>query len=303
MGVVVEIATGVRQLGISQQSAQRAAFGGLAKHPVDLGGGGVAGSLQGDVQRRDVHRGHAYGFGLDAPGKFRQQAFDAARQTGGHRDHRLERRTGTAQVLMVVGVDHRLVVHRRVDGGDRHVFQADRLVQQLEQRHPAIGRAGGVGDQRFAAAEVLLVDPIDDGGVDVRLARHRLREQHPRRAGAEETLGLGAIGVLAGALQHQVDPQRLPVDGLRSRAAQHLHAIAVDVQAVAVDLHFAGKAAMGGVEAGQVLDAGLVGQVVQRDDLEAQLLRALVQRAQDAAADTAIAIERDAKRRGGHRQG
>lgn len=52
---------------------------------------------------------------------------------------------------------------------------------------------------------------------------------------------------------------------------------------------------MGGVEAGQVLDAGLVGQVVQRDDLEAQLLRALVQRAQDAAADTAIAIERDAK--------
>lgn len=52
MGVVVEIATGVRQLGISQQSAQRAAFGSLAKHPVDLGGGGVAGSLQGDVQRQ-----------------------------------------------------------------------------------------------------------------------------------------------------------------------------------------------------------------------------------------------------------
>ena len=37
---------------------------------------------------------------------------------------------------MVVGIDHRLIVHRRVNGGDRHVFQADRLVQQTHDGTP-----------------------------------------------------------------------------------------------------------------------------------------------------------------------
>jgi hypothetical protein len=46
-------------------------------------------------------------------------------QAGGHRNHRLERRAGTAQVFMVVGVNHRLVVHRRVNRGNRHVLQAE----------------------------------------------------------------------------------------------------------------------------------------------------------------------------------
>ncbi|MNT33815.1 hypothetical protein D3C72_1697610 [compost metagenome] len=147
MWVMVEITTGVRQLGVGQQTFERAAGGSLAQDPVDFGGVGVANGLHRNVEARHVHRRHTYGFGLNSSGKFRQQTFDAARQTSGHRDHRLERRTGAAQVLVVIGIDHRLIVHRRVNRGDRHVFQANGLVQQTQQRHAAVGGAGGVGHQ------------------------------------------------------------------------------------------------------------------------------------------------------------
>ena len=53
---------------------------------------------------------------------------------------------------MVIGVDHRLVVHRRVNRGDRHIIQANRLIQQAQQRHAAVGGAGGVGHQQVHVA-------------------------------------------------------------------------------------------------------------------------------------------------------
>ncbi|MNE31732.1 hypothetical protein D3C80_1253130 [compost metagenome] len=203
---------------------------------------------------------------------------------------------------MVVGIDHGLVVHRRVDGGNGDVLQTHGLVEKFQQGHTAVGGAGGVGHQFLGAAQAVLVDSVDDGGIDVRLAAHGLGEQHPRRAGSEEALGVLAMGVLAGALQHQVHAQGGPVDAFRLGMAQHLHAIAIDMQAIAVHPHFAGKSAVGGVEAGQVFDAGLVGQVVQRDDLEARPVTALVERTQHAAADAAVAVEGDFEGAIGHGQ-
>ncbi|MNZ77053.1 hypothetical protein D3C78_955780 [compost metagenome] len=293
MGVVIEVAAGVGQLGVVEQALERAALGRLAQHAVDLGDAGVAAGLQGDVEARHVDRRHAHRLGLDPSGQFGEQALDATGQAGRHRDHRLERRAGAAQVLVVVGVDHRLVVHRRVDGGDGHVVQADGLVEHLEQRHAAVGGAGGVGQQALGTAEAGLIDSVDDGGVDVVLAGHRLGEQHPRRTGFDEALGVGTGLVDAGAFQHQIDAQRRPVNALRRRLAQHLHAVAVDVQAVAGHLHLAGEAAVGGVEAGQVLDAGLVGQVVERDDFQPGIRATFVERTQHATADAAVAVEGD----------
>ena len=52
----------------------------------------------------------------------------------------------------------------------------------------------------------------------------------------------------------------------------------------------------GGIEARQVRDAGLVGQVVERDDLQASRRPTLMQGAQHATTDTAIAVESDAIR-------
>ncbi len=201
---------------------------------------------------------------------------------------------------MVVGVDHGLVVHRRVDGGNGDVLQTHHLVEKFQQRHAAVGGAGRIGHQALAAIEAILVDPVDDGGVDIRLAGHGLRQQHAWRTGSDETLRLAAGDVLPGALQQQVDIQRGPVDRFRLALAQHLHAIAVDVQAVAVDLHLTRETPMSGVETGQVLDAGLIGQVIEGDDFQARPIPALMQRAQHAATDAAVAVEGDAKRAIGH---
>ncbi|MNE19322.1 hypothetical protein D3C80_1123980 [compost metagenome] len=288
---MVEITAGVRQFSVGQQTSQRAAQGGFAQHPVDLGRSGVAGGLQGDVQARHVNGRHAYGFGLNSPGKFRQQPFDATGKACGHRNHRLERRTGTAQVFVVIGIDDRLIVHRRVDGGDRHVLQAKGLVQHAQQRHAAVGGAGGVGDQPLGAIQAILVDPVDHCGVDICLTGHGLGEQHPRRTGVEKTLGIGAGVVGTGTLQHQIDVERRPVDPFRGGTAQDFHAVAIDMQTIAVDLHLTGKTPVGGVEACQVFNAGHIGQVVDRDDLETRLRPPLEQRSQDATTNSAVAVE------------
>ena len=291
MRVVVEITTGVGQLGVGQQPLERPGQRRLAQYPVDLGCGGVASGLQGDVQARDVDRRHAYRFGLDSPGKFREQTLDAARKAGGHRNHRLERRTGTAQVFMVIGVDHWLVVHGRVNGGDLYIVDAKCLIQHPQQRYTAVGGARSIGDQPLSAGQAVLVDAVHHRGIDVSLAGHGLGEQHPWRTGLEKALAIGTGVVGAGTLQDQVHVQGRPVDAFGRGAAHHLHAIAIDVQAIAIDLDLAGKAPMGGVEAGEVFQAGLVGQVVECDDLEIGPAAPLEQRAQNTAADTAITVE------------
>ena len=178
-----------------------------------------------------------------------------------------------------------------MDGGDRHVFDTHRLIQQFEQRHTTVGGAGGVGHQLLGAAQAILIDPVDHRGVDICLTGHRLRQQYARRASIDKALRLAAAGVLAGAFEQQIDIKCGPVDGFRAGLAQHFYAVAIDMQTIAVDLHLTGKTSVGGVEAGQVFNAGLVGQVVQRDDFQLCPGAPLMQRTQHAAADTAITVE------------
>ncbi|MNF58059.1 hypothetical protein D3C84_396040 [compost metagenome] len=192
---------------------------------------------------------------------------------------------------MVIGIDDRLIVHRRVNGGDRHVVQTNGLIQQAQQRHAAVGGAGRVGHQQFIAGQAILVHAVDDGRVDVRLAGHRLGKQHTRGAGVEETLAVFASVISAGALQHQIDAQGRPIDAFGGGTAQDLHAVAIDMQTIAVDFHLTGKTPVGGVETCQVFDAGHVRQIVDRDNLEPGLFASLEQRTQDATTNPAVAVE------------
>src|SRR3546814_18506535 len=61
----------------------------------------------------NVQNGHAYGFGLHLARELRQQSFHPLRQPGRHRHNRLHRRTRSAQVGMMVAIDHGLVVDRK----------------------------------------------------------------------------------------------------------------------------------------------------------------------------------------------
>jgi hypothetical protein len=110
---------------------------------------------------------HADGLGLYLAGQLRQQAFDAAGQTGRHRNDRLHGRTRAAQVVVVIAVDQRLVVHHRVQRGEQGLLDADFAIEQIQQRHDGIGRAGGGGDQLLVAGQAVLVDAGDDGRIDI----------------------------------------------------------------------------------------------------------------------------------------
>ena len=89
-----------------------------------------------------------------------------------------------------------------------------------------------------------------------------------------------------------VSTPRLPQGSLAGIALrQHLDAIAVDDQRIAVDLDLAAERTVHGVVARQMrIDLG-VAEIVDRDDLQLRALAALVQRAQHVAADAAVTID------------
>ncbi|MNG13613.1 hypothetical protein D3C84_973010 [compost metagenome] len=95
----------------------------------------------------------------------------------------------------------------------------------------------------------------------------------------------------AGALEHQIHIQGRPIDAFGGGTAQDLHAVAINMQTIALDPHFAGKPAVGGVEACQVFDTGHVGQVIDRHNLETGLGPPFEQRTQDATTYPAVAVE------------
>ena len=178
-----------------------------------------------------------------------------------------------------------------MNGGDRHVLQTKRLIQQAQQRHAAVGGAGGIGHQTLFAGQRVLVDAVHDGGVDIGVAGHRLRKQYAGSPGIKKALGVGAGVVDAGAFQHQVNAQRGPVDPFRGGTAEHFHAVAIDMQAVAFDPYLAGEPAMGGVEARQIFEAGHIGQVIECNNFKPGSGPSLKQRTQDATTNPAVAVE------------
>src|SRR5690606_41832677 len=101
MWVMVEITTGVLQLGIVEQPTILRLRRGF-EQTVHFCRAGIAPGLESDIQGRDVDRGHADRLGLDAPGQLRQQPPYTAGPTGGHRDPRLEGRARPPQTRAVV---------------------------------------------------------------------------------------------------------------------------------------------------------------------------------------------------------
>ena len=141
------------------------------------------------------------------------------------------------------------------------------------------------------ALSVRVVDAVHDRRVDV-LAAGR-GDDHLLRAALEVRRGLLLGREEAGALEHDVDAERRPrqLGGIALR--EHLDAVAVDHHRVAVDLDRARELAVRRVVAGQVRVGLRAAQIVDRDDREIVLLPAFVVRAQDVAADAAVAVDGD----------
>ena len=80
--------------------------------------------------------------GRELPRKLRQDALDANGQPRIDRDNGLRRGSGLAQVGVVIGIQHWLVIHQRMNGGDSCRLDTKRVVEGRQNRHYRVGRAG-----------------------------------------------------------------------------------------------------------------------------------------------------------------
>src|SRR3954465_7464365 len=107
--------------------------------------------------------GHAQGETVELAFKLGQYEGNGAGGTRRGRDYVERGGTGATQVLVRVIKDH-LVVGVGVDRGDEALDDAEALEDYLGDRGQAVGRAGGIGDDRMLAGIVLVVVHTHDDG-------------------------------------------------------------------------------------------------------------------------------------------
>src|SRR5690554_2088091 len=174
-----------------------------------------------------------------------------------------------------------------MDRGDHPGLDGQMAVQAVEYRHHAVGGARRGGHDAVLAAELLLVDTVDDGGIDIRPGG--LGEQHPAGAGDKVFFRQRALVEGAGALQHDIDIRPAQIIEIGHMADGD--GLTVDHQFVTRRRHLVGKAAVGGVVAGQVADGVDIRQFVDGDHPEPRGQAALVDRPEQRAPDPAEAVD------------
>ena len=194
---------------------------------------------------------------------------------------------------MVVGIQHRLVVHRRMDGGNGAAVDAHRRVQGLDHGHDGIGGAGGGGYDAMVGLQDPVIDAIDHRGINIRC--RRLGKQHLARPLPQVQFSGGAVGKRAGALQHHIYAQLAPGQVLDPGTPQQADGFAVDPEPAFIAFQGTVEAPVGGVIAGQVQYGAGISQLVHRHHLQFGSQAALAQGPQDAATDPAVAVYRQSQ--------
>ncbi|MCY1536942.1 hypothetical protein D9M68_724180 [compost metagenome] len=278
-------------LGVVVQDALEFAFRGSLQDAVDFFGGRVAASHERQVDQRHVDGRDADGVAVQLAVQFRQHEAHGGGGAGLGGDHAHGGRTGAAQVF-VIDVGQDLVVGVGVHGGHQAVFQAQLVVQRLDQRGQAVGGARRVRDDGVGGLQHAVVHAVHDGGVDVLAAGSR--DDDLLGAALDVRAGLFLGREEARALQDHVDLQLAPGQLGRVAVGQHADLVAVDDHEVAVDFDGARELAMGRVVARQVRVGLGIAQVVDGDDFDIVLLATFVVGTQDVAADATVTIDGDA---------
>ena len=200
-----------------------------------------------------------------------------------------------AAQILVRTVLQILVLGVGVDGGHQALDDPELVVEHLGQRAKAVRRARRVGDDVLAAVVLVVVDTEHDRDV---LIGGRRGDDDLLGAGIQVTLGLGGTGEDAGRLHHHVDTQITP--GQRRRSLFDLQRLDLggtdDDGVLTLQTDLLGVAAQDRVELEQMRQTGVVGEVVDRDDLDVGALTFGLLRRQcpiEVAPDTAEAVDAD----------
>src|SRR5699024_424306 len=275
-----------RVLVVAEDALQLGGLGGLLHGCVDgldrdllLGGEGQDGDGAG--RGRDAQR-----VAVQDALQLRQDQRDGLGGAGGGRDDVQGGGAGAAQVL-VRGVVQALVAGVGVDGGHQATLDAELLVQDLRHRGEAVGGAGRVGDDVVLLRVVVgVVHADDEGGVLV-----LRRGGDDDLLGATVDVGLGGLGVGedAGGLDDDDDADLDQRQVLRVTLGPDGYALAVDGDGLVVVGHLGIELAHDRVVLEQVGEGLVVGQVVDRHNLNVGALRD--DGAEEVAPDAAEAVD------------
>ena len=133
---------------------------------LDLVVAGIAGKSDGEVDDRDVSRGHAEGHTGELAVELGNDLADSLGGTSGGRNNVGASSTSSAPVLAALGgtIDSKLVDGDGVDGGHETLFNAPGIVKDLGYGGKAVGRAASVGDDSHGGVVLVLVNTHDEDG-------------------------------------------------------------------------------------------------------------------------------------------
>ena len=157
-----------------------------------------------------------------------------------------------------------------VDRRHQAVLDADGVVDHLRDRRQAVGRARGVGDDVVRVGVVVRVEVDAESDRHVRLRRRR-RDDHLLRARVEVLLRVVPLGEEAGRLDHDVDAEVAPRQVGRIALLEDLDLLAVDRDRAAALGDLAGEPPEDRVVLQEVGEGRVVGDVVDRDDVEVRV--------------------------------
>ena len=126
----------------------------------------------------------------------------------------------------MVSVNDLLIVHRRVDGGDRPGLNAKGIIKQLDDGNNAVGGAGGVRDDAIVRTQIVLIDAEDHGGV--KIAAARMGKEHLLCPGGQVRFAVLTVAVDAGAVQHDVDFKLAPGQRVKGWLVQETDRVMAD---------------------------------------------------------------------------
>ena len=234
-----------RALLVAEDAGQRS-LRRRRQQAVDLLDVGSALDLEDAVGQRGVEHRHPHREAVQASLQLGEDQPDRRRRAGRRRDQREARGAGAPKVL-VGRIDHGLGVGQVVKRGDRAMADADPLVDRLDDRRQAVGRAGGGGEDVVPIGLVAVVVHTDDH-VQRRGLLHRSRDDHLANALPEVGLERLHGPKLARALEHDLDSGVTPGNGAGIGDAGVAEPCAVDREGVGLSLRALRPAAMDRVE-------------------------------------------------------
>jgi len=272
----------------SQNALQRTSRG-LAERSVDFLGGDLLGGLDDQIDNGNVRGRDSQGDTVQLALQFRQDQGDSLGGTSGGR-HDVQGRSSRASQISVRGVQNLLVTSVRVSGGHQTLDQAELVVQDLDERRQAVGRARRVGDDLVGVLVLVSVD-----------AQNVRRDVVALRRGGDDNL-LGTRGQVLGSTRgvnedtgtfdDDVDAQFCPRQLQRVSGRDDLDALAIDGDVRVVDnLDVSLEGAQDGIVLDQVRGLLDTAGVVDGNNIEQGVLASAVPASQKVTADATEAVD------------